>query len=873
MIAATEELHQEMLEFTSLIEHLNKVLRPRGIELKRVKWNSEEEKGDFQEKLKDCEFCLKLYWTELSSNSEKELRLAYDRLKQGDNPKNLYVFFKEPANDISDALKDFKANFVTNYGHFFCKFDNVDTMNLHFILQFEDLQNRIDSNVISIKEGKVFVGDESIANLDNIPFAALNKEYQRLKKELYNLDEQLTTLKKSFSDNPADNDILSELVKVSTNRNKVSEEFEKHQNYLFNIAISFASKSEQLYSERLARARELFEKGEVSEADRILNLDQIKREAEAERSAFILHQKNLEIKIEEFRTKAKTVMANSEIEFEDRFHNACDAYTQSIENAEIIGKANILTSLKYEFACFLQIHNRINDALALFEELLSNYNKLSKDQYSIYCPNIASTLNHIAQLKTKLEDFENAEQRFKDALKLYKELSTIDPKKYNSRIAYTLSDLARLYLSTGKLYDAKKANDDALFIWKELSEINYERYHPELARTLARSLRYATISEKTLPKYRVAEEECLKDLDYWKKYAKRATYNRRILYVLRHTINLHVNLGKYHEAKEECLMEIRIREKLAKDNPDAQNPDLALAYEKIAEINCRLNYLSEAKLYYKKAIKLWKAMTDISPEAFINQLPLPYENLAKILIKQMQYEEAEIAFKEAITIWKQLCSNTSNSHYFQRYSHSLEDFADFHYAVHKFDEGKSEYLELLNLLSRSENTDNKNIQLKALAMKWWKFGNLNYEKNLYNDAEISFRESLSFHRKLQKEDNNGHHEKAIAPLLQNLANLHQKQGLYVQAEKELSEAILAWKSLVNNGFLIHSYDLAQSVILHADLFCILNEGYEALESYKCAYDLCQKLKEDVKSKQIIKKLEILSKTVSEKINQIETKSL
>jgi len=80
MIAATKELRQEMLEFTSLIQHLNKVLRPRGIELKRVKWNSEEEKGDFQEKLKDCEFCLKLYWTELSSNSEKSSKASIRNL-------------------------------------------------------------------------------------------------------------------------------------------------------------------------------------------------------------------------------------------------------------------------------------------------------------------------------------------------------------------------------------------------------------------------------------------------------------------------------------------------------------------------------------------------------------------------------------------------------------------------------------------------------------------------------------------------------------------------------------------------------------------------------------------------------------------------
>ena len=57
LIAASEELRPEMLEFTSLIEHLNKVLRPRGIELKRVKWNSDEYTNNYQEKLKDCQFC------------------------------------------------------------------------------------------------------------------------------------------------------------------------------------------------------------------------------------------------------------------------------------------------------------------------------------------------------------------------------------------------------------------------------------------------------------------------------------------------------------------------------------------------------------------------------------------------------------------------------------------------------------------------------------------------------------------------------------------------------------------------------------------------------------------------------------------------
>ena len=190
LIAATEELHDEKIQFSALVEQLNEALRPRGIELERIKWNPETDGSieDFMAKMHSCEMCLTLYWRELADQSEEELNAAYQSLKDGHNPQNLYVFFKEPTEELSDALRDFKANFVTNYGHFFCKFENVDTLNLHFILQFEAFQNRLESDdnkLITVSNGKVKVGDKELVDLDNVPFAALNKEYElKLKKIL-----------------------------------------------------------------------------------------------------------------------------------------------------------------------------------------------------------------------------------------------------------------------------------------------------------------------------------------------------------------------------------------------------------------------------------------------------------------------------------------------------------------------------------------------------------------------------------------------------------------------------------------------------------------------------------------------------------------
>ncbi len=120
LIAAAEELRDEKLEFTSLINNLNEALAPRGIHLRRVNWTPGEA-DDYRQRLGSCEMCLNLYWRQLPPSADEELRTAYEATCAGDNPHHLYIFFKEPSDDISKALADFKAGFETRYGHFFCR--------------------------------------------------------------------------------------------------------------------------------------------------------------------------------------------------------------------------------------------------------------------------------------------------------------------------------------------------------------------------------------------------------------------------------------------------------------------------------------------------------------------------------------------------------------------------------------------------------------------------------------------------------------------------------------------------------------------------------------------------------------------------------
>ena len=276
MIAASEEMHEEKLEFTNLIEHLNEVLEPRGVELKRIKWNPDTDGSieEYKTKLNDFEMCFTLYWRDLAGNSEQELNTAYQELKCGNNPRNLYVLFKEPSENLTEELRAFKANFVTNFGQFYSKFENVDTMNLYFILQFEAYHNHLcgnDDQLVKVSGGKVLVANKEFVNLDNVPFVALNKDYQMLKNELFELDTQVAEILKRYKADSDNDDIKDELMVLMSKRKKLADEFDEFQVHLYDIALNFAKTAGEKYSERMRKSRELFELGDVIGADKILN--------------------------------------------------------------------------------------------------------------------------------------------------------------------------------------------------------------------------------------------------------------------------------------------------------------------------------------------------------------------------------------------------------------------------------------------------------------------------------------------------------------------------------------------------------------------------------------------------------------------------
>ena len=293
-IASSEELRLERLEIADMIQQLNRILKPRGVEIDPLD-NHEE----YHRELQNCEICLVLYWTRLEDYTKNELDTAYSELRANRNPQKLYVYFKD-TEEITPELKAFKESFATAYGHFFCRFENVDTMKLNFLLQFEDYQNKTSEGWLKVRDSRVEIDEQPFVELKNIPFAGNNPDYLQLLKQIESTQARVLKY-------PDDREFRQELYDLQ-------ERCKAMESSLLDTAKLITRLSSTVTSARLAEAMRLFEAGDNKGANAILNFDEISHDAEANAARIDAAReieaesvKALESNIEEYRLKIKTL--------------------------------------------------------------------------------------------------------------------------------------------------------------------------------------------------------------------------------------------------------------------------------------------------------------------------------------------------------------------------------------------------------------------------------------------------------------------------------------------------------------------------------------------------------------------------------------
>ena len=447
-IASSDELLPEREKFDTLFAHLNKIFSARGIRLEASKWEFldssmglSHKQEEYNREIKTCDICVVMFWKKFGDYTNIELKVADEEMRAGRNPKKVYVFFKEPG-DCTSQIKDFKANFEKEYGHFYGKFDGSDKLQLDFVLQLERFLN---SNLTKIEDSQVKIDGVVVAHLDNIGFASGNEKYKSLRNRLTKLEQEIASLDTVYQAIP--NETIENMLNEKKRENaRLKEELSQHEEMLLGAAIKMAKYTGERISDRMKRAILMFEEGKVSEANVILD--------ESERDADDILKGIKEVKsvgkqsVDELIFRTSVMLADDKYQVEERIFKVEEIYEKAIELAnECSYEEDKYISLLFSYTSFLETYAKYENAEKWYLQLIELCEKIyGKDHLDT-----AAAYNNIGLVYRDKGDYDKALEYYFHSLEIFERMLGIEH-----------SSTSMSYYNIGNVYCIKGDYDKAL---------------------------------------------------------------------------------------------------------------------------------------------------------------------------------------------------------------------------------------------------------------------------------------------------------------------------------------------------------------------------------------------------------------------------
>ena len=652
-IASSDELRSEREKFDTLFAHLNNIFKKRDIQLEAVRWEfldssmgKEHKQEEYNREIKECDICVVMFWQRFGEYTNTELKVADTELREGRKPSRIYVFFKEPG-DVAYDLQLFKDAFEREYGHFYCKFDCIDKLQLDFVLQLEHFLN---SNLVKVENSEVKLDNVLIAHLDNIGFAAGNEKYRTLRERLEKIEKELAELEPIYQ--ATQNETIGNIINNNKReREKLRKELGEHEQILLNSAINIAQFAGKRISERMKRAVALFEEGKVSEANAILD--------EAERDADDILNGLREIKtvgkqaIEELILRASTMIADDKYSIDERIKRVDAIYAKADELAhECDYDEEKYDKLLFEYATFLNKYAKYNKAVEIHNCVITLRERL----YGTEHLDTADSYNNIGIVYNELSEYEKALEYHFKALKIREKiLGTEHPDtamsynnigsvyfclcEYEKALEYFFKalkirekilgtehpDTAMSYNNIGNVYGSLRENKKALEYHLKALAIFEKIWGIKHLKTAASYNNIGNIYNQ-LDEYETALEYYLKALRIYAQSLGTEHPDTAMSY--NNIGNVYGLLRKYKKALEYHFRALKIKEKVL----GTEHPDTAMSYNNIGIVYYELNEYETALEYQLKALKIYEKV--LGPEHSKTKNLLKAIEIVKAKIKE-----------------------------------------------------------------------------------------------------------------------------------------------------------------------------------------------------------------------------------------------
>ena len=461
-LASPGELSDDREFFSSFVRRMDKTfqkmgshLRPQMWEDLDASWKGHREQDDYNELIRKSQMFLALFYKEAGNNQTKQ------------TPK-IYVYKKalQKGEQIDTELEDFQKR-LEDMGLYWTTYSSQDSLHLHFLQQLLIVYAAGLSN-LKVEDGTVKLWDMDVAKMSNLPFAADNKDYQRISAELSTLPKEIDNTEKYLAEHPDNDFAQGELQKKKENYIKLKKTFVDLQKALFKTSQRIATMQRENLSDKLRRATEAFESGNMERANTLL--DEIAHEAETHHANLEQDRELVHQDIEAFLLQAKTKMAEVSIPIKERIEEVHAIYVKADQWAKDSALPDDkLDGLLDDYSSFLYDYGKYKEAEQVYLRLISLREGTKGEEH----PDTATTYNDIGLTYYNQGDYPKALKYYFKALDIYE-------KVLGKEHPYT----ATSYNNIGSVYDDQGDYTKALEYYFKALDIREKvqgKEHPSTA--------------------------------------------------------------------------------------------------------------------------------------------------------------------------------------------------------------------------------------------------------------------------------------------------------------------------------------------------------------------------------------------------------
>ena len=825
-LASSEELTEERATIADLVDNLNFKLRMQDVFIQLVKWEYLDssmgpvhKQEEYNRELRDCELCMVLYWTRFGMYTKAELDTAYHELCAGRNPKKLYVYFKD-SDEISPELKAFREGFPSEYGHFYCHFLNVDTLKADFLLQFMEYLNVYlkDKEVITINDSQVTVNGKVFVNLQNVPFAGNNEEYNLLLKTIKKTKKLLAVTE---TDDPEYAEYATELVELEEKRAQM-------ESSLWETAMMVTKLSTTHCSERLARAMDLFNHGDNKGALVILDEMEIEKDIQHNLRLIALGEegkKGIRTNIDELLLKIKTLQNDAS---EGWMEKACELYGKCVDLARKNMDKGDFAEFLSDYGDFL-MGQRIYDGVEdVYLESLSVINELQdRDDY----------INMVLWNQAQLSEYYIASREFKKAEGIINDtLKNFEGKNDPYLMADALDHLGYLYIEQQEYDSAEKVLKQAIDLLGP--EVDDDGRYVLLMTRYHRALLYHRRGD-----YLLEEKEAQKALQLHQSLPiqESESFDDILMALYELLGNCYDSMGRLEESESMFLKGLDVLR--ADKNPllhyDEYKINLVCSLCNLSRIHRFNNNFEQALAEVSEAHLIIKELFGKYPVQYASYFAQVVQDIASILKGCCKYDDAINILKDAVDAYDIILSTED-----QKYRISKESCMNLlgciYLEARRFDEAREMLCKTKDYLSQIIS-DSSRDYLGNLAQILTNLGFLETTTCHYDQAEKYYSEVHDIFISDDfpiKPDDNGE----LALLELNMGWLYHSQKKWDKAKEMYTQSLERLRSLktirdlARHQFLIVK-NLLNLVILAANIGGDENALKYAFEAKKIAETL------------------------------------